>query len=80
MPNFVTVMYQFNYNTHSCVIRRPTLGPNLKGTLKFTCITHPRLSVQRSDYKRILDFFISRSLITRHGATAAVAIDARHCI
>jgi len=36
--------------------------------------------VQRSDHKQVLDF-IRRSLITRHGATAAAAVatDARHC-
>jgi len=25
---------------HSCIIRRPTLGPNFKEKLKFTCIIH----------------------------------------
>jgi len=29
---------QFYYNMHSCIICRPSLGPNLKGKLKFTCI------------------------------------------
>jgi len=51
---------------HSCIIGRPTFGPNLKGKLKFTCIvrTHTFM-VQRSDHKRVRDF-ISRSLIMWH--------------
>ena len=27
---------KFDYNTHSCIMRRLTLGPDLKGKLKFT--------------------------------------------
>ena len=51
-----------------------TLGPNLKGKLKFTCIirTHA-FTLQRSDHKQVLDF-VSLSVITRHGATMAAAV------
>jgi len=66
---------------HSFIIRMTTLGPNLKGKLKFTCIirTHA-FTLQRSDHKQVLDF-VSLSVITRHGATmaAAVATDAHRC-
>ena len=33
-----------DYNMHLCIIRTPTLGPNLKGKLKFTCIVRTHTS------------------------------------
>jgi len=33
------VLQNFMYNMQLCIISRPHFGPNLKGKLKFTCIT-----------------------------------------
>ena len=42
-------------NTHSRIIRRPTLGPNTNGKLKFTCtICMHTFTLQQSDRKRAI--------------------------
>ena len=68
---------------HLCIIRRPTLGPNLKGKLKFICIIHSHpLAVQRSDCElRLHESFINYTVRPRPWwiTVVAVTIDAHHC-
>ena len=81
--DYFTAFYHKN-SIYSRVIHRPTLRPNFKGKLKFTCsISIHTFTVPQSDCKRVLNF-ISHSLITAQPRpqwlmVVAVAIDARHC-